>query len=211
MDNIVQIIGLISASLTSIAFMPQVIKTWRTRSTKDLSPLMFTLFFIGVIGWLIYGLMSHDIPIIIANIITVCLSGILLFFLIRGDNTRTVSHVGIYVDDLELMKEFYCSAFGAKSSSIYNNSEKKFSSCFITFSGGASIELMHVDLREGAQKTQEWGHVAISTGSKEKVDALTDKLAKEGLTILSGPRITGDGFYESLIRDPEGNSLEITV
>lgn len=76
-------IGLVAAFLTTIAFLPQVIKTWRTRSAKDLSLGMFGIFTTGVFLWLVYGFMVDDLPIILANIFTLALSGIILFFKIR--------------------------------------------------------------------------------------------------------------------------------
>ena len=81
--NIVQLLGLTAGSLTTIAFLPQVIKTWKTRSAKDLSLGMFSLFCLGVVLWLIYGLMVKDVPVIAANLLTLMLAATLLFFKLR--------------------------------------------------------------------------------------------------------------------------------
>lgn len=81
--NIVQLLGLTAGSLTTVAFLPQVIKTWKTRSAKDLSLGMFSLFCLGVVLWLIYGIMVQDIPVIAANLLTLLLASTLLFFKLR--------------------------------------------------------------------------------------------------------------------------------
>jgi MtN3 and saliva related transmembrane protein len=85
MDNI-QLLGLFAGSLTTAAFLPQVIKTWKSRSAKDLSLGMFSLFCLGVFLWLIYGFMVNDIPVIAANLITLMLASTLLFFKLRFKN-----------------------------------------------------------------------------------------------------------------------------
>jgi MtN3 and saliva related transmembrane protein len=82
MDNI-RILGLVAGMCTTISFLPQVIKTWKTRSAKDLSLGMFSLFCIGVVLWLIYGIMMRDIPVIAANFVTLLLSTTLLIFKLR--------------------------------------------------------------------------------------------------------------------------------
>ncbi|MCR9252058.1 MAG: SemiSWEET transporter [bacterium] len=79
----VEIIGFVAAVLTSISFLPQVIKTWKSRSAKDLSLVMFVIFFIGVLLWLIYGIIIKDTPLIAANTVTLTLSGIILYFKLR--------------------------------------------------------------------------------------------------------------------------------
>lgn len=81
--NIIQLLGLTAGSLTTVAFLPQVIKTWKTRSAKDLSLGMFSLFCLGVVLWLVYGLMVRDIPVIAANMLTLMLATTLLFFKLR--------------------------------------------------------------------------------------------------------------------------------
>ncbi len=211
MITTIEIVGFASAVLTTSAFLPQAIKTWRTKSTNDLSPLMFGLFCFGIIGWLIYGILRSDLPMILANSVTIFLAGIIMYFIIRPDDTRNISHTGLYVTDLEKMKEFYVSRFKAKAGNKYVNLKKRFSSYFLTFSSGAQIELMQDDYRTISKDEKEWGHIAISTGSKNAVNDLLAKLKSEGIQIISEPKITGDGYYECIVTDPENNKIEITI
>ena len=78
--DFIQILGLIAGSLTTISFLPQVIKTWKSRSTKDISLAMFGIFCLGTLLWLIYGILISSLPMIFANSITLILSAILLYF-----------------------------------------------------------------------------------------------------------------------------------
>ena len=75
-----QLLGISAGILTTISFLPQVIKTWKSRSAKDLSLGMFSLFCFGVVLWLAYGILVHDIPVIAANLMTLILASTLLFF-----------------------------------------------------------------------------------------------------------------------------------
>lgn len=83
MNNFVQILGLAAGACTTIAFLPQVLKTWKSRSAKDLSLGMFSFFCFGVLLWLVYGIMVNDLPVIIANMLTLMLASSLLFFKLR--------------------------------------------------------------------------------------------------------------------------------
>ena len=211
MKDIPQIIGLVSAGLTTTAFLPQVIKTWRTRSTADLSPLMFSLFCIGISGWLIYGFLVNDLPIILANIVTICLAGIIMFFIIIPDRSKAIEHIAFYAKNPALLKSFYCDHFKAKAGTKYVNPAKGFTSFFLTFSHGTRLELMHQDGIDANETGIGNAHLAISVGSKKQVTELTRKLVSEGTELISNPRTTGDGYFESVVRDPEGNTIEITV
>lgn len=126
-----------------------------------------------------------------------------------------INHIAIWVDDLEKMKQFYETYFGAQSGDKYINAKKGFSSYFLTFTDGARIELMKSSKMDNAISKENlqfgFAHIAISTGSKENVDGLTEKLRKDGFKIAGEARTTGDGYYESVISDPEGNLLEITI
>ena len=124
-----------------------------------------------------------------------------------------IEHVALWVNDIEKMRDFYCSCFQAESSEKYFNPHKKFSSYFLSFKDGARLEIMNKpDLESSLQPMiSGWAHIALSAGSKEAVDSLTEKLRSEGYTIAGEPRTTGDGYYESIILDPEGNQIEITV
>ncbi|MGB3401574.1 MAG: SemiSWEET transporter [Microcoleaceae cyanobacterium] len=81
--NIVTIIGLLAGSLTTIAFLPQVIKTWKTKSTKDVSLTMFLTFCTGVSLWIVYGFLEKDLPVLMANIVTFLLASIILGFKLK--------------------------------------------------------------------------------------------------------------------------------
>lgn len=127
-----------------------------------------------------------------------------------------ITHLAIWVTDLEKLKTFYEDYFEAQASTKYVNTEKQFQSYFLTFNSGARLELMHrPDIpstgRSVGQESLGYTHLAMSVGSEAAVDALTKRLAHDGYQRLDGPRRTGDGYYESVILDPEGNRIEITV
>ncbi len=125
-----------------------------------------------------------------------------------------IEHIAIWTMDLEKMKNFYQKFFNLKSNEKYFNPNKKFSSYFLAFENGARLELMHKpDISEFIEKSDSklgLTHFAISVGTKEKVDSLTKKIRENGYEIIGEPRTTGDGYYESVISDPEGNLIEIT-
>ena len=126
-----------------------------------------------------------------------------------------IDHVALWTNQLEEMKDFYVEYFNGIANDKYRNSLKNFESYFITFLSGAKMEIMRkpeiIDAKTEVDK-QYLGfvHIAFSVGSKEAVDELTTKLAKRGCQIISAPRTTGDGYYESCILDPDGNKIEIT-
>jgi len=104
-------LDLLLASLTTISFIPQAVKTWRSRSTDDLSPFMFALFSIGVFSWLMYGVFKKDLPIILANSITFILAGFIMYFILKNRKVCRITHIGIYVNDIENMKSFMSISF----------------------------------------------------------------------------------------------------
>ncbi len=125
-----------------------------------------------------------------------------------------IEHVALYVKDLEGAKDFFVKYFGAQANGGYHNRKTDFRSYFLTFADGARLELMNrPDVAENKKEPVQTGyiHVAFSVGSKERVDELTGRLKEDGYKVLSGPRTTGDGYYESCILDSEGNQIEITV
>ena len=127
-----------------------------------------------------------------------------------------ISHIAIWTTDLEGMRNFYLHYFDASSNSGYYNHTKDFRSYFIHFNGDCSIELMQmpsIPKSRNIEGRQYLGiiHFAIKVGSKEKVDKLTDKIREDGFRVVGEPRNTGDGFYESVILDPEGNRIEIVA
>ncbi|PEK48231.1 VOC family protein [Bacillus toyonensis] len=124
-----------------------------------------------------------------------------------------IEHIAIWVNDLELMRDFYIKYFNGKSNSLYHNEAKQFESYFITFESGARIELMRKKGIENQPNLHITGyaHMAFSVGSEERVNTFTTTLQDDGYPLLSGSRFTGDGYYESVIGDPEGNQIEITI
>jgi len=122
-----------------------------------------------------------------------------------------IDHIAVWTENLENEKDFFLRYFECSVNEKYINPAKQFSSYFITFNGGARIELMErADIREGrGGETLGPAHIAINAGSREKVDKMTERFEKDGLTVVSKPRITGDGYYESVILDPENNVIEI--
>jgi lactoylglutathione lyase len=201
------IVGFIAASLTTFAFLPQAIKTWKTKSTGDLSPVMYSVLVTGIICWLVYGIIIVNWPMIFANSVTLSFSSVILYYVLKNRVDTKVEHIALWVEDMEKMKDFYIGNFGGVSGDIYVNKAKDFKSCFLTLGNGVRIELMHT----GNKKQQSYSHIALSVGSKDKVDKLTEMLSEKGFKIVGNPRITGDGYYESVIEDPEKNLIELTV
>ena len=127
-----------------------------------------------------------------------------------------IEHIALWTSDLEKMKSFYEQYFQAKAGEKYTNPKKQFESYFLTFESGSRLELMQMSSVPASTNNvykQFTGliHFAVSTGSKERVDSLTSQLKNDGYEILDGPRTTGDGYYESVVLDPEGNRVEITI
>ena len=125
-----------------------------------------------------------------------------------------IEHIALYVNDLEGAKEFFTNFLGGVPNDGYHNVRTGFRSYFIRFDGGARLEVMNkpgmVDAPKDLNRTG-WAHVAFSVGSAEAVDELTARLKESGYAVVSGPRTTGDGYYESCIVALEGNQIEITV
>ena len=126
-----------------------------------------------------------------------------------------IEHIAIWVEDLEVMNQFYVKFFDVICGDLYVNRKKNYTSCFLTLKdGGSRIELMHrPDIADNNAKrglVKGYAHIAISVGSKEAVDALTERLRNDGHRIEGEPRTTGDGYYESVVLDPEENYIEIT-
>ena len=125
-----------------------------------------------------------------------------------------IDHVAMYVKDLENTKSFFEKYFGAISNDGYHNKNTDFRSYFLSFENGSRLEIMNkpdMDDEEKSVARTGFIHIAFSVGSKEKVDELTSQLKADGYEVLSGPRTTGDGYYESCIIDLESNQIEITV
>lgn len=127
-----------------------------------------------------------------------------------------IDHIALWAKDIKKMASFYEQYFQGKAGKQYHNPAKNFSSQFITFENGCRIELMHnPDISEKTKNnhSEQLGliHLAISVGSKENVDYLTTRLQNDGFTVVGNPRTTGDGYYESVVLDPEQNKIEITI
>ncbi len=127
-----------------------------------------------------------------------------------------IDHIAMWTYNLEGMRAFYEHYFGAISNAQYTNPRKQFSSYFLTFDSGCRLELMAMpgipqSADDVLRQFTGYIHMAIGVGSVDAVDALTDQLRADGYTILSAPRTTGDSYYESVILDPDGNRVEITI
>lgn len=134
----------------------------------------------------------------------------------RGEKDRVrIEHIAVWTQHIERLKEFYQRHFGAKAGPRYVNPARQFESCFLSFASGARLEIMQMpsvaDGTDISVPPQGYAHLAISVGSEAEVDRLTDRLRAGGCEILSNPRRTGDGYYESIVADPDGNPIEITT
>ena len=125
-----------------------------------------------------------------------------------------IEHIAMYVKDLETVKDFFVKYLGAVSNDGYHNVKTGFRSYFLSFSDGARLEIMNKPgMTDRRKELVQAGyiHIAFSVGSREKVDILTQRLKEDGYQIISGPRKTGDGYYESCIVGIERNQIEITI
>ena len=125
-----------------------------------------------------------------------------------------IEHVAMYVNDLEKTRDFFVDFLDGKANDGYHNKKTGFRSYFVSFDGGSRIEVMNkpdmTDDNKGLNRTG-YAHIAFSTGSKERVDELTERIRNAGYVVISDPRTTGDGYYESCIVAIEGNQIELTV
>ena len=124
-----------------------------------------------------------------------------------------LEHVGLWVRDLDGVADFYARYFGARIGALYQNSRKGFESRFLQFTGGARLELMRrsdVNSRPGDEQLG-LAHMALTVGDESAVDDLAARFIADGTAPIDGPRRTGDGYYECVVRDPEGNRVEIAA
>ena len=127
-----------------------------------------------------------------------------------------IEHVALWTRDVARLADFYASYLGGVVGAEYRNPAKGFSSRFVRFADGARLEIMSttqqspVSVAAGAER---FGltHLAFSAGSEPAVDELCARLARDGFEVLDGPRRTGDGYYECVVLDPDGNRLEVTA
>lgn len=124
-----------------------------------------------------------------------------------------IDHAGVWTNDIERLRAFYCRHFGGISGSRYENSRKGFLSYFLTFETGPRLEIMQKPeiAAHPARETEGYAHLAFSVGSEEEVLSFTNRLRSHGVAIVNEPRRTGDGYFESVIADPDGNLVEITI
>ncbi|HKD55604.1 MAG TPA: VOC family protein [Steroidobacteraceae bacterium] len=127
-----------------------------------------------------------------------------------------IEHIALWTSDIERLADFYSKYLGASVGPQYVNTAKGFESRFLTFENGARLELMrtaklHSMKLDPAVPRTGLTHLAFSLGAESRVDELTDVLRKAGFVVADGPRRTGDGYYESVVFDPDGNRIELTV
>lgn len=125
-----------------------------------------------------------------------------------------IEHIAMYVSDLEAARAFFTGYFQAISNEGYHNQSTGFRSYFLRFDDGSRLEIMNRPALEDGEKALArtgYIHIAFSLGSKDAVDALTERLKHDGYPVISGPRTTGDGYYESCIIGFEGNQIELTI
>ena len=123
-----------------------------------------------------------------------------------------IDHVGMYVNDLEAEKDFFVKYFNAKAGSKYSNFRNDFSNYFLSFADGSRLEIMtrtsSADPKKDRYRTG-YHHLAICVGDRKDVDDMMKKFDADGVIVVSGARTTGDGYYEAVVVDPEGNEIEI--
>lgn len=125
-----------------------------------------------------------------------------------------IEHIAMYVNELETARDFFIKYFNASANDGYHNKTTGFRSYFLTFGDGARLEIMNKpEMSDDVKSLNRTGyaHLAFSVGSREAVDELTGRLERDGFRVTSGPRTTGDGYYESCIVGFEDNLIEITV
>ena len=124
-----------------------------------------------------------------------------------------IEHVALWVCDIDSVAAFYARWFEARVGERYENPRKGFSSRFLEFAGGARLEIMARNDIAARAPGEQLGlaHVAIEVGDEGAVDSLAARLGAAGIAIVDGPRRTGDGYYECVVRDPEGNRIEVTA
>ena len=212
--------GYLAVLFTITSFIPQVWQSIRTQSVEDLSLWTLIIFVCSSSSWLTYGILIKDLPIIITNAIVFILQLALLVLKLKHNGPRKpkfkIEHAALWVNDLEVMSDFYTKYFNATKGSKYYNPTKNFTSYFLKFDHKKTrIELMHSpnvhSKQENTVESQGLAHLAFSTGSITAVDNLTQQFKTDGYAVIGEPRTTGDGYYESVVLDPEGNRIEITI
>jgi lactoylglutathione lyase len=125
-----------------------------------------------------------------------------------------IDHVALWTRDLERLRAFYERYFGARAGARYENPAKQFTSYFLRFDSGARLELMQrpdISAEGAANPSLGLAHFAVAVGDEGAVDALAGRMRAAGHPVIDGPRRTGDGYYEAVVLDPDGNRVEITA
>ncbi|MEO9966851.1 MAG: SemiSWEET transporter [Reichenbachiella sp.] len=220
MEFYIPFFGYLAVALTTASFVPQVWQSLKTKSVEDLSLWTLIIFVCSSSSWLTYGILIFDIPIILTNTIVFSLQMALLVLKLKHNGPRKlktkIEHAAMWVQDLDGMAQFYEKYFQAWKGNKYENPTKNFSSYFLSFDHKKTrMELMHnpeyIPKSENGARFNGLAHLAFSVGSKNRVDELTAQFRTDGYQVLGEPRTTGDGYYESVIADPEGNLIEITI
>ena len=126
-----------------------------------------------------------------------------------------IEHITIWSDDIDRLKRFYELYFSARANDKYTNHSKGFSSYFLEFESGCRLEVMQMPgiefLPDRDKQYHGIAHLAVSVGSRSAVDSLTERIRGDGYAVVGEPRTTGDGYYERVVLDPDGNRIEITI
>lgn len=194
-------------------------------STTALSPAIFLLqqgntklaqhkllwlypLIIQAVFWFSLSLRTHFIELFIPSS-GILITSLVVWWVFRRSNNcfeLEIGHIGLWTKNLEKTKQFYIQYFNAQANTMYHNSSRGFSSYFLTFKGTARLELMHQPNIPPSNN----GHIAFKLKNKGQLDKKVDLLKKQGIAIINGPRQTGDGYYEAVLADPEGNLIELT-
>lgn len=123
----------------------------------------------------------------------------------------TIHHIALWTEQPERLRDFYCRYFGGIAGPLYENPKKGFRSYFVRFAGGPAIEVMARTDVKGRPGSEVLGycHLAFACADRQEVVERTDRFRKDGFVILGEPRTTGDGYFESVIADPDGNPVEL--
>jgi lactoylglutathione lyase len=208
-------IGTFAAVATTSSFIPQVIKI-KKQGGEDLSYPMLFFYLCGTVLWLAYGILLHAAAVVWANAITAILVALAIALKMtyppeepspesHSMAVGEIDHAAVWVSDLERARAFYERWFKATAGARYSSSKRDFTSYFLSLGYRARLELMR-----SPGEVPRLAHLAISVGSRGAVDRLLKAMEAAGVHIVNGPRVTGDGYYEALVTDTEGNLLEIT-
>ena len=204
------LIGYAAVAVGTTFMLPQVVKSWKTKRVDGLSLASVTLYFANSILWLTYGLLIAAWPVAIANALALVISILQVFlklkYRLQPAPIVQIEHAAAWVSDLERARAFYERWFRATSGARYSSSKQNFTSYFLSLGCGARLELMR-----SPDEVPRHAHLAVSVGSRDAVDRLVKEMEAVGVRIVGAPRITGDGYYEALVTDTEGNLVEITI